>query len=470
MFYTNKDERLEREKKAHEFERYVLNLLHAEASEQGKILLTGNELGREYSFADGFAPEGLYHLPGPLFIEIRTRFNERFFDYFNRLKNFQFESGSFIFIFGEGKIPTDKIITYVWERFPTFQAEVFDKERISDLAKGHPEAALAFNSQYLEPAISAYKSRDEQKLQNQHIASLRSAYQDDRLALFLGAGVSKSANYPEWNELIKRISLTMFDDYSNGLLPKKDKEDIYTYFQKEIPPSPIIVARILQNSLKDKFPDKLKKQLYDGTLKSDTSDLVREIGTLCMPKRNRLGIVGVVNYNFDDLLETELDNRGVSYRVVVCESDEPSKSELPIYHVHGYLPRTSAITSTQRDALVFSEDAYHHQFLDPYLWTNITQLNLLRNNVCLFIGLSLTDPNQRRLLEVTVSKKPGSRHYAILRDHWMGKNFATLSPQGQELAKIFKGLEESSFINLGISVLWFKDFDDIPLLLRQINS
>jgi hypothetical protein len=134
------------------------------------------------------------------------------------------------------------------------------------------------------------------------------------------------------------------------------------------------------------------------------------------------------------------------------------------------LPRTGQITPTQRDALVFSEDAYHHQFLDPYLWTNITQLNLLRNNVCLFIGLSLTDPNQRRLLEITVSKKPGLRHYAILRDHWMGKNFAALSPQGQDLAKVFKGLEESSFLNLGISVLWIKDFPDIPKLLSQINS
>lgn len=196
MFFYG-DDRPEREKRAHEFERYVLNLLHAEATEQGKILLTGNELGSKYSFADAVAPEGFYYLPGPVFIEVRERFNNRFFDYLNRLKNFQFESGSFIFIFGEGRILPDKIITSAWKILPTFQVEVFDKSRIDDLAGRHPEAALAFNSQYLAPAINAYKTRDEQKIQNQHIAALRTAYQEDRLALFLGAGVSKSANYPE---------------------------------------------------------------------------------------------------------------------------------------------------------------------------------------------------------------------------------------------------------------------------------
>lgn len=456
-------------RRAYEFERYVLALLRAEAVEQGKILFSGNEMGRELTFADAVAPAGLFDLPGPVFIEVKLKYSERFLEFFRRARGYPTELASFIFIFQEGRIPRDKIRDLAGRDFPDAALLIWDKEDLDRLAERHPDAALAFNSEYLEPAINKFRTRDDYKLQEQHLAALRTAYNDDRLALFLGAGVSKSAKFPDWNELVKRISLALFDETSTAILADGEKEEIYKYFQSESPSSPIIVTRLLQNSYKDKFPERVKAALYAGTTKANSSSLLQEIGSLCMPRRDRIGITSVVNYNFDDLLETELDRRGIPYRVVLSDSDEPLRSELPIYHVHGFLPRAGSVTDLHKLSLVFSEDAYHQQFHDPYLWTNITQLNLLRNDVCLFIGLSLTDPNQRRLLEITTSKKPGMRHYAILRDHWLGKNLTTLSANGQLLAKVFKGLEESSFSNLGISVLWVNTFDDIAPLISQIK-
>ena len=56
--------------------------------------------------------------------------------------------------------------------------------------------------------------------------------------------------------------------------------------------------------------------------------------------------------------------------------------------------------------------------LEPYNWANITQLNYMINNTCVFIGLSMTDPNMRRLLEIAAQKrtdiKDTCRHYAIM--------------------------------------------------------
>ena len=457
-------------KEAHQFEGYALSLLRAEANEQGKSLLTSNELSEELAFADAVAPQGLFNLPGPVFVEIKVKYSERFFDYFERVKSYPTDVGSFIFVFQEGKIPEERISQVVRRGFPNFGLQILGREDLARLAEKHPDAALPFNSQYLGSAIDTFKARDERKSFDQHLTALRSAYSDDRLALFLGSGVSKSAKFPDWPELVKRMALSIFDDSVGATLSDAEKEEIYHYFQSESPSSPIIVARLLQSNLKDKFPTRVKTALYSGTSEANSSNLLDEIGSLCMPQRDRIGVVSVVNYNFDDLLETELARRTIPYRVVLCDSDEPSKSELPIYHVHGFLPRVGTLTELQRQTLVFSEDAYHQQFLDPYLWTNITQLNLLRHNVCLFIGLSMTDPNQRRLLEITISKKPGVRHYAILRDHWIGKQFSTLTPNGQVLAKVFKGLEESALSNLGISVLWVSSFDDIAPLLRQIKN
>jgi hypothetical protein len=456
--------------RALQFERYVIALLRAQATEQGKTLLSGNEISRELAFADALAPLGLFDLQGPVIIEIKIRYSERVLELFRRIRKHFSEPANFILIFQEGGVPQNRMRDIFEQKSPTSTILIWGKDELAKLAKQYPDAALAFNSAYLEPAIDRFKARDEQKSQDQHLTALRTAYNNDKLALFLGAGVSKSATFPDWNELVKRISLMLLDESLETPISEKEKEDIYQYFQSESPSSPIIVTRLLQNSYKDKFPERVRKVLYSGSRKANSSWLLREIGALCMPRRDRIGITSVVNYNFDDLLETELERRDIPYRTVLSDNDEPLKSELPIYHVHGFLPRTGSLSNAHRQSLVFSEDAYHQQFHDPYLWTNITQLNLLRNDVCLFIGLSLTDPNQRRLLEITNSKKPGMRHYAVLRDHWLGRKFSSLSESGQLLTKVFKGLEESSFSNLGISVLWVNTFDDIAPLLEQIRS
>ena len=75
---------------------------------------------------------------------------------------------------------------------------------------------------------------------------------------------------------------------------------------------------------------------------------------------------------------------------------------MPIYHVHGFLPKSGEVDDA---ILVFSEQSYHSQFIDPYSWSNIIQLTTYLSNICLFIGLSLSDPNLRRLLDISYRKK-----------------------------------------------------------------
>src|SRR5690606_21315200 len=93
-----------------------------------------------------------------------------------------------------------------------------------------------------------------------------------------------------------------------------------------------------------------------------------------------------------------------------------SRDELSIYHVHGFLPRDrSGYDGLEKSTLVFSEEGYHELFTDPYHWSNLVQLNLLRETRVLMIGLSLTDPNLRRLLEIAGRRNGPGRHYAFLR-------------------------------------------------------
>jgi hypothetical protein len=50
-------------------------------------------------------------------------------------------------------------------------------------------------------------------------------------------------------------------------------------------------------------------------------ELLESIAALCVAPRGRFGLAGVVNYNFDDLLESALARRGVQYQAVFTEGD-----------------------------------------------------------------------------------------------------------------------------------------------------
>jgi len=118
--------------------------------------------------------------------------------------------------------------------------------------------------------------------------------------------------------------------------------------------------------------------------------------------------------------------------------------------------------------LVFSEEGYHKLMLEPYNWANIVQLSSFMNNTCLFIGLSMTDPNLRRLLDVAAQKDADGicRHYAIM------KRMKIKQVSGDEIEKfeqINDELQESFYGKLGVNVIWVDDYKEIPELLREIR-
>jgi hypothetical protein len=115
---------------------------------------------------------------------------------------------------------------------------------------------------------------------------------------------------------------------------------------------------------------------------------------------------------------------------------------------------------------VFSEDEYHAEYSDPYKWSNMTQISLLGRYTGLFVGLSLEDPNIRRLVDVTHRQYPEGHNYAILpRKRQLS---GTRDTKGCVLRNLFEQVETSSFEKIGIRVIWVDSFEDIPCVLREI--
>ena len=254
-----------------------------------------------------------------------------------------------------------------------------------------------------------------------YVEQLHTQYENDNIVLFLGAGASNEAKIATWDTLISELFVALIDKQLSAnhiQIEKKDKKKIVKEVINQNGNSPLLQTRFLRNGFENDFEELVRDILYKSAV--DTSDLLEEIGQLCIPNRGKLGVRAIINYNFDDLVEKNLKRLRVKYHSIYGEGMIPDTDELGIYHVHGFLPQEKEnYENLTKSLLVFSEEGYHKLMLEPYNWANISQLNYMINNTCFFIGLSMTDPNMRRLLEIAAQKRTENdgecQHYAIMR-------------------------------------------------------
>jgi hypothetical protein len=290
-----------------------------------------------------------------------------------------------------------------------------------------------------------------------HVASLRQALRRGRLTLVCGAGASVEAGIPAWGDLLVRLLESMMEriskDYSLNLGTKAAGE-----FQRRNGGSSLILGKYLKNNLGHDFEAEVRNALYVS--EPVQSPLIGSIIQLSRPQRDGRPLDSIITFNFDGLIEENLSANTIPNKPIFSEAINHDSNEIPVYHVHGYLPRTGPIPLGTD--LVFSEDAYHTQFIDPFSWSNLIQLNKLTQNTCLFVGISLTDPNMRRLLDVAWRKNPDKN-----LTHYIVKRLPKFS-EGDVLDEVSKLLEEQDANELGLNVVWVNDFPEIPKFLIDI--
>ena len=120
-------------------------------------------------------------------------------------------------------------------------------------------------------------------------------------------------------------------------IEKKDKKKIVKEVINQNGNSPLLQTRFLRNGFENDFEELVRDILYKSAV--DTSDLLEEIGQLCIPNRGKLGVRAIINYNFDDLVEKNLKRLRVKYHSIYGEGMIPDTDEIGIYHVHGFLPQ-----------------------------------------------------------------------------------------------------------------------------------
>lgn len=325
---------------------------------------------------------------------------------------------------------------------------------------------------------------------NKLINEIKTHYHNERLVLVLGAGVSMGYGLPSWDILLQKLMVNTIEkdsDVSN-ILSK--------LFSKLFNPSPLIAGRHLQNYFEKnekRFEEEVRNLLYNNFNSEYDSDLMKEILKICIAPGKSPNLNSIITYNFDDILETTLQNSVIDlpYKPVYGNGIDVEAGELPIYHVHGYLPRNGELNKSHQ--ITFGENVYHQQYTNMYSWNNIVQINKFRENNCLFIGTSLTDPNTRRLLDISNqqrTKKDGS-HYIIKKKYKKdkvskmlelilkddneileekGNSNQSFTETVNNLINIVQSFEENDLQSFGIKTIWIDDFEEIPSILSKIRK
>lgn len=288
------------------------------------------------------------------------------------------------------------------------------------------------------------------------LESARCSFRETKSTFFLGAGVSMSAKGPSWETLLRKVMCRF------KKLSKKDEfKKVYSWCGM----SPIILGRyVASDDSIDAVSKYLKRYVLYKNIKLEESDLINSICDAVLGSDDEHVVEShhvdsIITYNYDDLVEIALENRGASVARISGKAKN-YRQEFPVYHVHGLIPRDNQSTHTRP---ILSELDYHKIYKESFHWSNIEQLHALDRNTCFFIGMSMTDPNLRRLLDISRTYTDNEcRHYAFLRRNDM---FRT---EEVEKNKIHFNTIESQLEELGVHVIWYEEHNELPSMIRRI--
>ena len=316
--------------------------------------------------------------------------------------------------------------------------------------------SLDGNELYNNKYVSEIEKNDFEKYKNNLIEKLVNTEMANNLALVLGAGVSCSEGALSWNDMVKNFEKILVNKLKiKSVLDKiGDTNLIATQLYKELLP-------------KESYYKTIYNSIYNNYSKPQkNSDTLLENISILISKLREARNFRVMTYNYDNYVEQYLKIYNMKYNVIFDVSDTQNIN-LPIYHVHGYLPMVKNICEFKSDkndefkhqikylsSIKLTEDDYNILYNDAYSWQIGVQLSFFRENRCLFVGCSLKDPNIRRLLRM--AEKQQKKHFAIINKGNMEKENLIIAT--------------NHFYKMGIYVIWISNHDDCKNIVKRLAT
>ena len=387
-------------------------------------------------------------------------------------------------------------------------------------------------------------------ISSESLDRFRRAVHETGLVVYTGAGVSRAAGLPAWDDLLRRlvgVVLGQEDDAGRATVARSQLADLAAGQLQ-----PLVVARLVKDQLgaglRPAIRDQFLSCLYPGHTAGSPAParrlleprlavpLLGAIAELVREARRAELLRGIVTYNYDDLLEAKLALEGIDCTPVLSPLRTPRAAVVPVYHVHGQIPmsaeseadreaerevaRAARLPEPDRDVFrritflgqrpadvaaaygrpvrwadeacqrclrrlalppgpaadpeedagdnfVLSEDEYHREYAEPFRWSNVVQTSLLSRHASLFIGISLADPNHRRLIDLTQRAGSTAARLAVLSQPPLLDKAGRPSA---ELTQVLRRMDRLSLGKLDVDTVEVPGHDAVPAVVRQVAA
>jgi hypothetical protein len=302
-----------------------------------------------------------------------------------------------------------------------------------------------------EPAGAGYFADAESSGVQDAIEQI--AAHDGAITVFVGAGVSMEAGLPSWNDLVERLLRVTADD---GL----DEHQLAEWLrrtQTEGPLAAAAIAKALHGEDEDAFKIALRDALYApfGPREYGPGALAGQIAALKVKLGARLRILTV---NYDGLLEAALEAAGLPADPYVRARAE-KEGRAAVWHLHGRLMRRPTGTSWRETGkLVLAEGDYVKSTYGtfPQDWVG----DCLQNTLCVFVGLSMTDPNFIRWLYTQGADPPHPRFAVFVRQ-------GSASTE-ETVREMLERAAAARWRMSGVTPVWANYYGEVAQMLREI--
>ena len=202
----------------------------------------------------------------------------------------------------------------------------------------------------------------------QYIQDITKAAKNDNLIFFIGAGISRLSDYPQWGELVNKYHIKLYGE---------EKKDDYSSDE---------YLRIPQI-----FHDVEGEEAYDKVLE-DVFSVDRDTNSI-HEKILAMNPVHIITTNYDDLIEKACWQRGQYLSVISSEEDiARATSSRYLLKVHGDFTK-----GYKGKHVVLKESDYMNYERNFPLISNLMK-TLMATHTIVFIGYSLGDYNINSLL------------------------------------------------------------------------
>lgn len=247
----------------------------------------------------------------------------------------------------------------------------------------------------------------------------------DKLSIFLGAGISVSCGLPDWDSSLETLK------------PVIESNGVHLYESDDI-------ANVARKLLGNRFNGVVADCLYGHGLQVSDSALAVA----------HSGVKSIICFNFDDILEEVFQAECIKHSIVLNGAKfNLNNDHTTIFHPHGYLGRFDSESEQKASKIILSKSDYDNLYLDHYCLTNLIQLAMLMTKTVLFVGMSMTDTNIIRLLEEARKIGVWNWHYALIK-----------KVSQEESIRETKRLR-----SIGVDPVWYKEYSDIPRILKQLS-